>query len=221
MENLYQKILAALQAEDKEQAVNFSIEALEKNEVSIVELYQDILTPALASVMEEYKTDEHLVWREHVRSGIIRTIVELSYPYVLKQRKPLTEESEKVLVICPEFEDHELGAKMVSDFFKLEGFDSTFIGARTPLWTVLQAIDIVKPTYLSISVTNYFNLISVKKMIEAIKSYTEHDVTIAVGGRAFQSNPNAALEVGADLQLLNYEDIKKLSQEISEDETSI
>lgn len=213
MKKLYSNILSALQAEDKPEAVRLSLQALENNEISIVDLYQEILAPALASIIEEYRADEDLIWREHVRSGIIRTIIELSYPYVLEQRKPLTPDSQKVIVMCPEFEDHELGAKMASDFFKLEGFDSTFIGARTPLSTTLKAIDIVKPKYLVISVTNYFNLFSVKKLIEKIKKETDHDVLIVIGGRAVSSNPLAAAEVGADIQLLNYEDIKNLGKE--------
>lgn len=69
---------------------------------------------------------EDLIWRRHVRSGIILTIIESAYPYILEQRKESI--CEKVLVDCPEFEEHELGARMVSDFFRLEGFDTTFAG---------------------------------------------------------------------------------------------
>lgn len=212
MEDFYQKLLEALQKEDKEAATKIVVQALENEEIGIVDLYQKVLTPALAHVIEEYPINDDLIWREHVRSGIIRTIIELAYPYVLKQRKEVAGPREKVVVMCPEYEDHELGAKMVSDFFKLEGFSSTFVGARTPIQTVLKAIEIVQPKYLVISVTNFFNIVSVKRTIETIKANTSPDLQIILGGRAIASNPHAVENLGADLYLSGYEDIKALGE---------
>lgn len=212
MEALYKEILSALQVEDKEKAVKLSLNALENKQVSVVELYEMILTPALASVIDEYKEDDELIWREHVRSGIIRTIIETAYPYVLAERKNKGENNDTVIVMCPEDEDHELGAKMVSDFFKLEGFNSVFVGARTPIQTILKAIEINQPKYLCISVTNYYHLVSVKKTIEKIKKETKKDLLFVLGGRAINANPQAVVEVGADIHLENYEAIKNLSK---------
>lgn len=212
MEKLYNEILAALQKEDKETTVRLAIEALENKEVTIVELYQMILAPALAHVVKEYPNDDDLIWREHVRSGIIRTVIESAYPYVLEERKEVEGAREKVVVMCPEYEDHELGAKMVSDFFKLEGFDSTFVGARTPIHTILKALEIIQPQYLSISVTNYFNIVSVKKTIEQIREHMNNEIIIILGGRAVAANPEAVEVVGADIYLQSYEEIKKLGK---------
>lgn len=212
MEEFYNEMLNALMKEDKETATRIAMHALDEENIAIVDLYEHILTPALAHVIEEYPADEELIWREHVRSGIIRTIIELAYPYVMEQRKDVKGEREKVLVMCPEYEDHELGAKMVSDFFKLEGFDSTFVGARTPIHTVLKAIDIVQPKYLVLSVTNFFNMVSVKKTIATIREETRPELTIIVGGRAVTANPNVVKELGADMHLRGYEDIQALAE---------
>ena len=57
---------------------------------------------------------------------------------------------------------------MVADFFRLEGFNATFVGASTPASTIHKAIEIVEPDYLLISVTNFYNFVSVKKTIEDI-----------------------------------------------------
>lgn len=212
MTELYNDILNALKKEDKEAATKRALQALENEEIEIVDLYQKVLTPALAHVVKEYPLDDDLIWREHVRSGIIRTIIELAYPYVLEQRKAVDGPREKVMVMCPEFEDHELGAKMVSDFFKLEGFASTFIGARTPINTVLKAIEIVQPKYLVISVTNFFNIVSVKRTIETIREKTDPNLKILLGGRAITANPATVEELGADIHLNGYEDIKRLGE---------
>lgn len=211
---LYKKILIALQKEDKELALKLAINALENGEIKVVHLYETILLPALNSIIDEYKEDEELIWREHVRSGIVRTIIENAYPFILKERKELDPSRGRVIVMCPEYEDHELGAKMVSDYFTLEGYDSTFIGAKTPRNTILKAIEIINPKYLCISVTNHYNLISTKKTIDAIKEKIKENPIFILGGSAFNSNPEAYKDVGGDLVLKGYNDIKNLHKEV-------
>lgn len=213
MNDLFEKLIVFLQNEDKENALNLCITALKDKSISVVDLYQSILRPALNNIVEEYEEDEELIWREHVRSGIIRSIVESAYPYVLKERN--SNENKKkgnVIVMCPEFEDHELGARMVSDFFTIAGYNTTFIGAKTPQKTILKAIEIVAPKYLCISVTNYYNLVSVKKTIESIKESVDYKITFLLGGNAFISNPSAYKEVGGDLLLNNFHDIENLDR---------
>lgn len=214
MQELYQEVLQALQKENKERAVTLCLDALDSRQVSVVELYEMILVPGLANVIEEYPETEELIWREHVRSGIIRTIIESAYPYILAEQKKTDKKKGKVIVMCPEYEDHELGARMVADYFRLAGYESTFIGARTPERTVLKAIEIVRPKYLSISVTNYFNLISVKRTIEHIKAAIDYDLIFIVGGRAFDKNPAAFQQVGAHMLMNDYTDIEKIEKEV-------
>ena len=115
--------------------------------------------------------------------------------------------------MCPEFEEHELGSRMVADFFRMEGFDTTFVGARTPLKTVLKAIEVVDPKYLVISVTNFFNILSVKHLIDAFKHDRNEDLIFVLGGRAITANPNEALKIGADILLQGHDAIAKFSQE--------
>lgn len=210
MNEFYKEVLTALQAEDKERTVLLTMNALKENKLSVVDLYEKILAPGLASVIDEYPILEDLIWREHVRSGIIRTIIESAYPYILEQRKEPN--GQKVIVLCPEHEEHELGARMVADFFRLEGFNATFVGARTPASTIHKAIEIVEPDYLVISVTNFYNFVSVKKTIEDIRKKSAHDLTIVVGGRAISANPEAVEFVGADFELNGYEAIKELRE---------
>lgn len=214
MKEFYEEVLRALQQENKELAVQLCVNALHDEKLSVVELYELILVPALNNIIVEYEIDDDLIWREHVRSGIIRTIIESAYPFIVKEREKRSPHNEKVIVMCPEYEDHELGARMVSDYFLLEGFDATFVGARTPLNTVAKAIELIKPKYLCVSVTNAYNLISVKRTIEALKSDLDFKLTIILGGNAFKSNPDAYKWVGAEIFLSNYEDIQGFSKEV-------
>ena len=96
---------------------------LERKEIDIVSLYTEILGPALNS-MEQEENDEAFIWREHVRSSIIRTIIENCYPYVIFEREEKYNNikvDKKVAVVCPSEELHEIGARMIADFFTLLG----------------------------------------------------------------------------------------------------
>ena len=54
MEGLYEKLLVSLQEENKEKALNLCITALKEKTISIVDLYQSILSPVLNHIIEEY-----------------------------------------------------------------------------------------------------------------------------------------------------------------------
>lgn len=212
---LYEKLLGYLKQEDKEKALDLCISSLEKGAISVVDLYQSVLSPALNNIVNEYEDDEdNLIWKEHLRSGIIRTIVESAYPYVLKARHEIGKQNgQRVIVMCPRFEDHDLGARMVSDFFTMAGFDTTFIGANTPERTILKAIESIKPKYISMSVTNYYNLIAAKKTIEAIK-VKNNNIVFLLGGHAFNSNPDSYKDVGGDYLLRSFQDVLNLAREV-------
>lgn len=210
MEDFYNEVLNALQVEDKQEAIRLCIDALDQKKISVAELYEKILSPALTNVIEEYPDTDDLIWREHIRSGIVRTIIESAYPYVIEERKEPN--GDQVIVMCPEYEDHELGARMAADFYRLEGFDTTFVGARTPLSTIVKALQIEKPTYLVISVTNFYNIISLKRTVSSLKEALNEDITIVLGGRAINANPEAVNFVGADMMMQNYEEIQHLTE---------
>ncbi len=215
MVEFYNQLMVFLNDEDKENAMKLCINALQGKSISVVDLYQNILTPALNSIIDEFPEDEELIWREHVRSGIVRSIIESAYPYVLRTKEELgLYKSESVIVMCPEFEDHELGARMVSDFFTIAGYNSTFIGAKTPENTVLKAVNIIRPKYICISVTNHYNLISTGKIIKKVREHASQDIKVILGGSAFTANPHAYKTVGGDLLLKYYDDIENLHKEL-------
>lgn len=215
MEDLYQKLFIALKEHDKETAVQVSIEALEKKTVDIITLYEEILAPALNNVIDEFEDEDKLIWQEHVRSEIIITVIENAYPYVLKERdRRNTRMDKKVMILCPQYEDHVIGAKMVNDIFTIAGFETIFIGANTPWRTIIQSIASKKPDIISMSVTNFYNLIETKKTIKEIRSKFDHRIKFVLGGYAFKRSKDTYKEIGGDIYLQKLEDIFFLEEEV-------
>lgn len=213
MENLYRELLVVLKSEDKEKALNLCVQALEKRSINVIDLYNYVLAPALNNIVDEFHEDDTLIWKEHVRSGIIRTIIENCYPYVIQeQKRQMKSNKGNVIVMCPRFEDHEIGARMATDFFTIAGYNSVFIGGNTPEQTMLKAVEDIKPKYISMSVTNYYNLIAAKKTIDLIKSSFDENIKILVGGYAFTSQPDYYKDIGGDLLINSFQDVLELDQ---------
>ena len=75
-DRLYQDFQSALEQEDKQQCVKLALGALEQGALDLVGLYTNILAPAL-NQMTFRDEDHHLaIWKEHIRSAIVRTILE-------------------------------------------------------------------------------------------------------------------------------------------------
>ena len=208
IDELYSDFIGLLEKEDKGACIEFSLSALEKKKLDIVQLYSRLLAPSLNSMVCKYDEDT-CIWKEHVRSSIIRAIIESCYSYVLKEkeRKHKGKPGRRVLVVCPTEELHELGARMVSDYFVLAGDDVEFVGANTPLRVIRSAVQSFRPNLLAISVTNHYNLFAAKKVISAVRESELSKLRIVVGGSAFKGSPDTAKEIGADLELQTYDDI--------------
>jgi len=98
----------------------------------------------------------------------------------------------------------------------MNGYDVLFVGGNTPKSEYVDAIDIIKPDYIAISVTNPYNIIITQKTIEHIKNEAKaksiKQPVIIVGGKAFNNKEHLAMQIGADKILHSYEDIKALAE---------
>lgn len=170
MQEVYKEFSALMNAENKEKAVELILKEFQK--VQQVEDFIKIYTDILARYLNEMSCPSNVricVWREHVRSSIIRTILECSYPYIVKLKKTISKENRKAIIICPDGEYHELGARMAADFFSLAGYDAIFVGASTPKEDFIYVINEINPDIVALSITNFFNIVSAKNTISAIR----------------------------------------------------
>jgi methanogenic corrinoid protein MtbC1 len=186
---------------------------LQSKALSIPEMYEGILGKSLNQVASNENIQVMDIWEEHVESGIIRTIIELSYPYIKEEKEKSLNAT--VIILCPEEEYHELGARMITDFYTLLGFDALFIGANTPEEEVFKAIEKIKPEIISISITNYFHLTKLKDFIIKLKEdiQTSKNFKIIVGGYALESCPSAKESINADFYAHTYKDLMAFKEE--------
>ncbi len=178
-DSLYQEYLSLL-LNGKRVACSRIVQALIDQGIDIKTLYTDLFQKSLYAVGELWEFNKITVAKEHLATAITEGLLNLVYPTLFLGKKT----NKKVVISCAANEFHQIGGKIVADLFELKGWDAHFLGANTPLDQMLHYIDEFKPDLLGMSLSVYFNMPSLIKGIEAVKTDFK-DLDIAVGGQAF------------------------------------
>lgn len=150
-------------------------------QISIKELYENIFTKALYDVGELWEFNKISVATEHLASAIVESILNQLYFEIISKEK----KSKTVIAACVQNEYHQIGIKMISDIFEINGWDALFLGSNTPTSELLSFIRLKNPDLLAISLSLYFHLPALEKMILKVQKEFP-DLPILVGGQAFQ-----------------------------------
>lgn len=150
--------------------------------VDIKVLYSDLFQKSLYRVGELWESNRISVAREHLATAITEGLLSLIYPSLFASRR--YEQGRKAVISCASNEFHQLGGKMVADICELNGWDTHFLGANTPVDHLLEYVQEAKPDLVGLSLSVYFNMPSLKSGIEAIRSHYAN-LDIFVGGQAF------------------------------------
>lgn len=207
-----EQFLEYLKQEQKDLAVAYAVDLLDSKTMTIESLYLELLAPSLIHFECESGDEDICIWKEHFRTSIIRTILETSYVYILKEIKDKPKKQAKVVVLTPAFEYHEIGAIMNAHFFLLEGVQASYIGANTPRTEILSAIRAYQPDYIALSVTNPYNLVVTKQTTDDIRRFFP-EVKIILGGQAFREETNIA-HMSYDFILNSLDDLKAFAKEV-------
>ncbi|WP_422485472.1 cobalamin B12-binding domain-containing protein [Gudongella sp. DL1XJH-153] len=212
MDKFYNEFMELFSLNRMDDCVVSAMEEVQSGRITIPVLYEKILVPALYSIDDCPESDPGCIWDEHVKTSIIRTIIEVLYPIVIDLGGKAEKTGDKIVLTCPEKEYHEVGLRMMSDFFQINGYQVIYIGSNTPRDQVWQAIRTEKPNYVGISVTDYYLLFEAKRIVEKIKTECVKDIKIILGGQAFRNNPHTIEEIGGDIYIQDYNDVLALRE---------
>jgi len=220
--NLHDQYRAALTRLDKPTCVQLVLAAVSAGQIGLVDLYTDVLARALNELSDSELGQPDAIWREHVRSEITRTILECCYPAVIAEAKAreqgreaagrLAEVKKRVMIVLPAEEYHELGARMGADFFQLAGFETLFVGANTPVDSILNGIGYFQPDYVDLHVVNYYNLFKARDLLAQIqRQYPK--VRLLASGSAFAGETGQLDRFGPVCLVRSLADIEALLEE--------
>ena len=193
LSTMAQRYLDALLSGKRLAASQMVLDAVEQG-TPVRDIYLQVFQPAQREVGRLWQTNQISVALEHYVTAATQLIMSQLYPRIFGSEKT----GRRLIATCVGGELHEIGVRMVADFFEMEGWDTTYLGANTPTAGVLQMLDDRKADVLAISATMTPHISAVAEMIARVRAADVGTVRILVGGYPFNLSPDLWLRVGAD-----------------------
>ncbi|MBU1095259.1 MAG: cobalamin-dependent protein [Bacteroidetes bacterium] len=176
-ETVYLHYLSALVDGDKETCRLIISKLLtEKHEAKSI--YDNIIKKSMYRIGQLWEKCRLSVAEEHVASEITKEI--LSLINISTENKCKTGKS--IVITCVQKEYHEIGPKLISDFFELKGWCSTFVGSNIPPKDFIKLLKEKKPDLVGISNNFYLNITRLLELVDLIKQQTPEQ-QIIIGGQ--------------------------------------
>lgn len=191
---LAQQYLQALLAGERHRASKLILDAAERG-VPVKEIYLEVFQRTQREIGRLWQVNRISVAQEHYCTAATQLIMSQLYPYVFSGEK-----TQGVFVAtCIAGELHEIGIRMVADFFEMSGWDTFYLGANTPDESVVKTLAERHAVALGISATIATHLHGVERLIRAVRAAPACAGTaILVGGYPFNLSPELWRNVGAD-----------------------
>ncbi len=190
--SLLKQYTAALLRGERQQASSLVEEALDKG-TSVKELYLQVFQPSQYEIGRLWMTNAISVAEEHYCTAATQLIMSRLYPRIFSSaRRGL-----RFVACCVGGELHEIGMRMVADFFELEGWDTYYLGANTPVSTLNDYIESKKPDVLGLSMTLAKHRGMLTEIVEGVRRGFP-ELKIIAGGYAFLQDSTLAEKMGLD-----------------------
>ncbi|MGD2108955.1 MAG: cobalamin-dependent protein [Phycisphaerae bacterium] len=186
--------LKAILEGDRTAAESLILATLDEG-TTIAEVYEGIVAPAQARLGRMWHRGEISVADEHFGSATTQSVMSLLRPRFAKA-KP----NRRILVATSTPGDlHEIGLRMVSDLFEIDGWSVIYLGANTPTAALVELLDRRQPNLLALSVSTGLTLRDAGELIETIRGTGNiANMKILIGGPPFTLAPDLWRELGAD-----------------------
>lgn len=214
--DLAKRYLQTMLLREHKQAGKLVMDAVEAGE-SIEDVYLNVFQPVMYEIGRLWQTGEISVGQEHYCTNATQVVMARLYPRLFTGRH----NGKRMLAACVQDELHELGLRMVADFFEMDGWDTGYLGANTPHESIIREIEEKSAAVLAIGVTMYYHLEQAQRMIEAVRRAAGAvKVRIIVGGYIFKVNKTLWKTLGADGAADNARDALALAQKLTREGSS-
>jgi methanogenic corrinoid protein MtbC1 len=159
------------------------------------DLYLEVFQPVLHEIGTLWQAGLVSVAQEHYCTAATQFIMSRLYPYIF--RAPV---QDRVMVgACVSGELHEVGIRMVTDFFEMAGWDTHYLGASMPESDLVAKVKSSRADVLALSVTMGFHLPRAARIIKAVRADTDlAGIRILAGGYALLVAPGLRAGLGMD-----------------------
>jgi methanogenic corrinoid protein MtbC1 len=180
---------------------------------SIADIYLNIFQPAQYEIGRLWQLNKITVAQEHYCTAATQLIMSQLYPRLFAGEKL----KGNIVATCVGGDLHELGVRMVADFFELDGWNTFYLGANTPASSIMQTIADRHADIIAISATMTFHVRTTERLIDAIRANpASKDVKILIGGYPFNKVRDLWKRVGADGYAVDAQDAVRVANTLME-----
>lgn len=163
--------------------------------MSLRDVYLGIFQQSQREVGRLWQANKISVAHEHFCTAATQVIMSQLYPLIFTTPRV----SRRFVATCVGGELHEIGMRMVADFFEMAGWDTYYLGANVPSGSLVRLLEERRPDVLGISATIAFHIAEVEEIIRAVRAHPIVGSTrIIVGGYPFLQEPALWRDLGAD-----------------------
>ncbi len=179
--------------------------------VKVKDIYLEVFQKSQYEVGRLWLSNQISVAKEHFCSAATQMIMSQLYPFIFSTDRV----GKKFVGACIGGELHEIGIRMVADFFEIEGWDTYYLGANAPASAILKSVEENNADIVGLSIAIPYHRNLLKETIRDLRrSAIGKDLKILIGGVALKHEvdlaefnasgwaPNAQLAIEKANQLL-------------------
>lgn len=160
---------------------------------SLRDLYVDVFAPVQREVGRLWQRGEISIADEHFCTAATQLVMSQLYEQLFDGAR-----RQATLVATSAPGDlHEVGIRIIADFFEMRGWDTVYLGASTPASAVADAVVQHRASVLAVSATLSSHVEGVRAVVQEVRARAR-GVPVLVGGSPFQTAPELVRYVGAD-----------------------
>ncbi|MBS1705127.1 MAG: metalloregulator ArsR/SmtB family transcription factor [Armatimonadetes bacterium] len=170
------------------------VDSLLRHKVDLLGLYQHVLAESMTIVGTWYEVQAITVAQEHMASAITERMMSKVVHYA----SPLSPNATTVMLGCVPGNFHSIGLRMLSDYMRLSGYKTIYLGASVPIEAFISAVEQHKPILVMVSVATRESTELTLELVTRLRVLSASmGFLIGVGGRPVNENTKPFLTAGA------------------------
>jgi methanogenic corrinoid protein MtbC1 len=165
-------------------------------QVSLIDIYEELLAPAMTMVGNWWKVEAIDEAQEHMASAVTERMMARAAQIM----GPMRRNNRTAILGCAPNSYHVIGLRMIGDYLRLYGWKTLFLGANVPVKSFITTVRNHQPHLVLLSCAAEESVGDTLDLIRKLCDLRDRRRTfqIGVGGGRVAENPNLFLEAGAD-----------------------
>jgi MerR family transcriptional regulator, light-induced transcriptional regulator len=186
--------LVAILEGDRRRASQGVIDAIRRG-LALEDVYLHVLKPVQCELGRMWHLGEITVAEEHFATATTQMVMAQALMY----STPKPSNGKTMLAASVDGNNHDLGVRMVADFFELDGWRVIYLGPSVPADDILAAVIDYHVDLVALSASMPSHLRQIEDAVRVIRSSAgPSGPKIMVGGFAFSAAPSMWRTTGAD-----------------------